>query len=229
MGKGTVARIIARLYKAMGIISVEQVLDFKVERMIGLMEDEAQRTIGEALAKSNGGILLFDEDSPKLAEAVGFRERVRAILMNQMAERPGSYIIIYAEPRDRVAGLNGDAEHLSELVNVLNFEDYSREELMDILKRRLEKENMKMTATARQYMNGFLGTLVATEERSHASSRLMRIVGDMIVRNCLQRIARGQTKTKSTGIISVQKQDVAMFTEQFIAGIMKERKRIGFV
>lgn len=229
MGKGTVARIIARLYKAMGIIAVEQVLDFKVERMIGLMEDEAQRTIGEALAKSNGGILMFDEDSPKLAEAVGFRERVRAILMNQMAERPGSYIIIYAEPRDRVAGLNGDAEHLSELVNVLNFEDYSREELMDILKRRLEKENMKMTATARQYMNGFLGTLVATEERSHASSRLMRIVGDMIVRNCLQRIARGQTKAKSTGIISVQKQDVAMFTEQFIAGIMKERKRIGFV
>lgn len=229
MGKGTVARIIARLYKAMGIISTGKVQDFKVERMIGLMEEEAQRSIGEALAKSNGGILLFDEDSPKLNEAVGFRERVRAILMNQMAERPGSYIVIYAEPRAMVPGLSADAEHLSELMNVLMFEDYTKEELMIILKRRLDKENMKMTATTRQHMNAFIGSLVSTEERSHASSRLMRIVADMIVRNCLQRIAKNRGMEKAAEAISVQKQDVAMFTEQFVSGIMQERKRIGFV
>ena len=118
---------------------------------------------------------------------------------------------------------------MSELVNVLTFEDYSKEELMVILKRRLAKENMKMTATARQYMSSFIGTLVATEERSHASSRLMRIVADMTVRNCLQRIAKKQLNVQPTGSISVQKQDVVMFTEQFVAGLMKERKRIGFV
>lgn len=229
MGKGTVARIIARLYKAMGIVPRGQVINFKVERLIGLMEDEAQRSIGEALMKSNGGILLFDEDSPKLNEAVGFRERVRAILMNQMAERPGSYIIVYAEPRDMVPGLNGDAEHMNELVNVLVFEDYTKEELMVILKRRLDKENMKMTSTARQHMGAFIGSLVSTEERSHASSRLMRIVADMIVRNCLQRIAKNLGTEKTDDTVSVQKQDVAMFTEQFVAGVMKERKRIGFV
>ena len=89
--------------------------------------------------------------------------------------------------------------------------------------------NMKMTATARQYMNDFIGTLVATEERSHASSRLMRIVADLIVRNCLQRNAKTGGKDKAAAVLSVQKQDVAMFTEQFVAGIMKERKRIGFV
>lgn len=228
MGKGTVARIIARLYKAMGIINSGQVLDFKVERMIGLMEDEAQRSIGEALMKSNGGILLFDEDSPKLNEASGFRERVRAILMNQMAVHPGSFIIIYAEPKHLVAGMNGDAEHMSELLNVLVFEDYTKEELMVILKRRLDKERMKMTTIARRYMVAFIGSLVSTEERSHSSSRLMRIVADLIVRNCLQRIAK--TGKIATGeIISVQKQDVTMFTEQFVAGLMNERKRIGFV
>ena len=118
---------------------------------------------------------------------------------------------------------------MSEVVNLLVFEDYTREELMDILKRRLQKENMKMTTTARQYMNDFLATLVATEERSHASSRVMRIVADLIVRNCLQRSAKGSRKGKAGSVLSVQKQDVSMFDEQFVAGIMKERKRIGFV
>lgn len=229
LGKGTIARIIGRLYKAMGIVDKGHVLDFKVEKLIGLLEDEAQRSIGEALLKSNGGIFLFDEDSPKLVAAGGFRERVRAILMSQLAERPGSYIIIYAEPKSAVPGFNGGAGHMSEMVNILDFEDYTKEELMQILKRRLEKENMKLTATARRHMAVFIGMLVSTDERNHASSRLMRIVADLLVRNTLQRIAKIGKTVKPEEIVSVQKQDVTMFTEPFIAGLVNERKRIGFV
>lgn len=229
LGKRTVARIIGRLYKAMGIVDQGQVYDFKVERLIGQMEEEAQRNIGMALSKSTGGILLFDEDSPKLNGTVGFRERVRALLMSQIAERPGTYFIIYAEPKSAVPLFNGDAERLSEIVNVLEFEDYSEEELMVILKRRLAKENMKLTAVARQYMAEFIGSLVSTEERKHASSRLMQIVADLIVRNCLQRLARSHKGVEADQPISVSKQDVTMFTEQFIAGLIKERKRIGFL
>lgn len=229
LGKGTIARIIGRLYKAMGIVDKGHVLDFKVEKLIGMMEDEAQRNIGEALQKSKGGIFLFDEDSPKLVAAGGFRERVRAILMNQLAVRPGSYIVIYAEPKVETPGFNSGNGQLAEMVNVLEFEDYSKEELMLILKRRLDKEKMKMTTVARQYMATFIEKLVSTDERNHASSRLMRIVADMLVRNCLQRVAKSRKVIRPDEIISVQKQDVAMFTEPFIAGLVNERKRIGFV
>lgn len=229
LGKGTTARIIGRLYKAMGIVDKGHVLNFKVEKLIGLMEDEAQRSIGEALQKSKGGIFLFDEDSPKLVAAGGFRERVRAILMNQLAVRPGSYIVIYAEPKVVAPGFNGGNGQLSEMINILDFEDYTKEELMVILKRKLEKEKMKMTTTARQYMSDFIERLVATDERNHASSRLMRIVADLLVRNCLQRVAKRRKVIDPNEIISVQKQDVAMFTEPFIAGLVNERRRIGFV
>lgn len=229
MGKGTVARIIARLYKAMGIVDTEQVVVFKVERLIGTTEEEAQQNLGEVLKQSERGVLLFDEDSPKLAEAMAFRERVHALFMSRLAENPGKHLIIYAVPRTRLADLNSDAERMSEVVNILDFQNYSRDELMLILKRRLQKENMKMTATARQYMYDFIGSMVSTGERSQASSRLMRIVADLIVRNCLQRVAKNISHDKADALISVQKQDVAMFTESFIAGIMKERKRVGFV
>lgn len=229
LGKGTTARILGRLYKAMGIVDKGHVLNFKVEKLIGLMEDEAQRSIGEALQKSKGGIFLFDEDSPKLVAAGGFRERVRAILTNQLAIRPGSYIVIYAEPKAVTPGFNGGSGQLSEMVNVVDFEDYTKEELMMILKRRLEKEKMKMTTAARQYMATFIERLVATDERNHASSRLMRIVADLLVRNCLQRVAKSRKIVNPDEVVSVQKQDVAMFTEPFIAGLVNERRRIGFV
>lgn len=229
MGKRTLTGIIARLYRAMGITPHGRITTFKVERLIGLTEEEARQTIGELLKEAESGILLFDEDSPKLNEAAGFRDRVHVLLQSQLMEQPGQPYIVYAEPRDYVESLNGGAEQVTEVVNVLVFEDYTHEELMSILKRLLEKENMKLTATARQYMNGFITSLLSTEERSHASSRLMRIVVDMMVRNCLQRVAKTGEKASAVEVISVQKQDVAMFTEPFVAGIMKERKRIGFV
>ncbi len=154
---------------------------------------------------------------------------MHVLLQSQLTEHPGQPYLVYAEPRDYVESLNGGAEQVTEVVNVLVFEDYTHEELMTILKRLLEKENMKLTATARQYMNGFIASLLSTEERSHASSRLIRIVVDMMVRNCLQRVAKTGDKANAVQVISVQKQDVAMFTEPFVSGIMKERKRIGFV
>ncbi len=228
MGKGTVARIIGRLYKAMGIVNKGHVLDFKVEKLIGQTEDEAQRGIGEALALSNGGIFLFDEDSPKLNNATGFKERIRAILMNQMAERPGAYTVIYAKSQVSPSDFGEDTEHMSEIINMLIFEDYTKEELMQILKRRLDKENMRLTRTARQYMTEFVELLLANEERSHTSARMIRVVADLIVRNCVQRLAKNGVIENVERAISVQKRDVETFTDKFIAEQMNERKKIGY-
>ena len=57
----------------------------------------------------------------------------------------------------------------------------------------------------------------------------MRIVADLLVRNCLQRVAKSRKIVNPDEVVSVQKQDVAMFTEPFIAGWVNERRRIGFV
>ena len=42
-----------------------------------------------ALLQSKGGLFFFDEDSSSLNEVSGFRDRVRAILVNQLAMQPG--------------------------------------------------------------------------------------------------------------------------------------------
>lgn len=230
MGKGTVARIIARIYKAMGIIEGDIVSDFKAEKLIGQTEEEAQHLLGDALMKSAGGIFLFDEDSRKLLEAEGFRERVKAMLVNQIAEKPGAYTVIYVGPEPSIKKVNGDIEQISDMVNVLKFEDYTKDELMLILERKLEDEGMLLTQEAQQHMIQFIEILLSTDERSNSSSRLMKVVAELIVRNCIQRLAKkGEQITLSTTPISVIKSDVEMFTESTIASLVTERKKIGFV
>lgn len=229
MGKRAIARIIARLYKAMGIIEKDIVYDFKAEKLIGQTEEEAMRLVGDALVKAQGGILLFDEDSRKLADASGFKERVRAILANQLAERPGNCMVVYAGPQPAIMKYRDEVEKASDMVNVLVFEDYTADELLRILKRKLADEHMELTASARKYMTGFISRLMATDERVHASARIMRIVAEFIIRNCIQRLLKkGKTLLQQGQSLSVTKADVGAFTEQWLADLTNERKKIGF-
>lgn len=229
MGKRAMARIIARLYKAMGLVEKEVVSDFKADKLLGCTEEEAQLLLGEALKKANGGILLFDEDSEKLTEIAGIQERIRALLANQLAVRPGSCMVIYASRQYVLQNSPGDVEKVTDLINVLVFEDYTTEELMRILKRKLEDEHLVMNPSARQHMQEFTSRLTANPERSQNSARLMRIVAELIIRNSMQRLAKnGKLKNKTGNKISVVKSDVNMFTEDLIRVLMNEKKKIGF-
>lgn len=227
MGKKALAGIIARLYKGMGIIKRAEVVHFKVERLIGQLEDEAQRSIHDILVEAEGGILLFDEDSVQVAESEGLRERIRAILVNQMAENPGACMLIYAGQRPTVQHFKRDVENMSDIINILYFEDYTEAELMEILIRKLADEGMKMTSSACQHMACFIERVTATEERKHSSARLIKMTAEWMIRFCEQRAYKNGKKEKSP--LSVKKSDVAMFNEEMIVQWMNERKRIGFV
>ena len=228
MGKGTVARIIARLYKAMGIIDREIVVNFKVDRLIGMAEEELAQAVGGALAQSKGGLFFYDEDSNKLNEAAGLKDRARAILVNQLATQPGAYTVIYAKQEPPRLILNDDVEGVSDMINVVEFEDYTRDELMEILKRDLATEQCRMTRTAQQHIASFIALLVENKKRSHASARLIKLVAEMMVRNRIQRLARAKGGGERAASRSVTKQDVEMFTPEFLADLTTERKTIGY-
>jgi len=219
-----VAKIIAKLYKAMGILPKATVVEFKVEKLIGMEENVAIKFIGDSLLKSAGGIFFFDEDSTLLLKERNFRNRVKAILMNQIAERPGSWIVIYAV-QDNSDNLNNEIDNSSDLTNVLVFEDYTKAELMDMLVKELKVEKLRFTPSAKHSIELFIDRIFETRERVRAASRIIRIIKEMIVRNCIQRIV---DPDKPDRLIPVGIRDVLMFDDKFISSFINERKKIGF-
>ncbi|MDR1272972.1 MAG: AAA family ATPase [Odoribacteraceae bacterium] len=228
MGKGTVARVIARVYKAMGLIDNLHVGRFKAEKLIGFSEEEIGQQVGNALARAKGGIFFFDEDSPRLNSVRGFKERVRAILMHQMAEKPGSYTVIYADQDPPRHLLTEDVEQVSDMINILPFEDYTSAELMEILKRYLASEGHKMTRRAQQGVASFIEQLAANKHRNRASARLIKLVGEMMMHNCIRRLTEKGKIQAEKHPLSVTLEDVAMFTPDFLNGMAHDPKPIGF-
>ena len=212
----------------MGIIDRETVVNFKVDRLAGMTEEEVAQAVGGALAQSKGGLFFYDEDSNKLNEVAGLRDRARAVLVNQLATQPGAYTVIYAKQEAPRLILNDDVQGVSDMINVLEFEDYTQDELMEILKRDLATEQCRMTRTAQQHMASFIALLVENKKRNHASARLIKLVAEMMVRNRIQRLTRNKTAAEREKTRSVTKQDVEMFTPEFLAGMTTERKTIGY-
>lgn len=227
MGKGTVARIIARLYKAMGLVEKAQVYRFKAERLIGLSEEEMNQGIGTALLKSKGGVFFFDEDSQRLNDNT-LKNRLQAILMSQMTEQPGSYTVIYANQNPPRQLLSDEVEQISDMANILYFEDYTQEELIEILKRDLASEHYKMTPTAQQHMKNFISQMLDNKSHKRISARLIKLVAEMMIRNRIQRLTREGERKEGKQFISITKEDVQLFTPELLNSLTKERTAIGF-
>ena len=82
-------------------------------------------------------------------EVAGFRDRVRAILVNQLATQPGAYNVIYAKQDPPRQIINDEVEKVSDMINILVFEDYTADQLMEILKRDLATDNTCLLYTSR--------------------------------------------------------------------------------
>ena len=161
-------------------------------------------------------------------EVSGFRDRVRAILVNQLATQPGAYNVIYAKQDPPRQIINDEVEKVSDMINVLVFEDYTENQLMEILKRDLATEHIRMTRTAQQHMTQFISYIVTNKKRSHASARLVKLVAEMMLRNRVQRLAKNGKIDDTEHKHSITLQDVEMFTPAMLDSMTSERNTIGY-
>ena len=136
--------------------------------------------------------------------------------------------MIYAKQDPPRQIINDEVEKVSDMINILVFEDYTEEELMEILKRDLATDNTRMTRTAQQHMAQFISYIVNNKKRSHASARLIKLVAEMMIRNRIQRLAKNGKINGTEHTYSIVKQDVEMFTPQMLDSMISERQTIGY-
>ena len=112
-------------------------------------------------------------------------------------------------------------------MNVLCFEDYSKEELLEILRRDLTKEGYRLTRTARQYVAEMVGHLVENQKQCRMSARLIKLMAEMMIRNRMQRLTK-QDASEEMGVCSITMKEVKPFTTEWLESLTIERNTIGF-
>lgn len=132
-GKTTVARLVAGIYKALGLLSKGQLIEVdRSELVAGYLGQTAMKT-AEVAASAKGGVLFIDEAYSLNGDQYG--EEAINTLVKEMEDNRDDLVVIvagYPLPMETFISQNPGLE--SRFRTTITFDDYSDDELVAIFK-----------------------------------------------------------------------------------------------
>lgn len=189
-GKTTVARLIAKLYKQLGVLEKGQLIEVDrgglVAGYVGQTALKTQEKIDEAM----GGVLFIDEAYTLAKGDSDFGQEAIDTILKAMEDRRESFVVIvagYSEPMERFLESNPGLK--SRFNKNILFEDYSRSELISILKLFCAQNDMVLTAEVEHNIDCYLEWLVSNKPDNFANGREMRNLFETMYSNQANRLA----------------------------------------
>jgi AAA+ superfamily predicted ATPase len=177
-GKTTVARLVSGIYKALGLLSKGQLVEVdRSELVAGYLGQTATKT-ADVVASAAGGVLFIDEAYSLTAGDNGAdqygREAVDTLVKEMEDRRDDLVVIVAGYPEPMEAFIAANPGLASRFRTTIEFDDYSDDELTDILTGLTEAADYELVPEA---LEKFREILAATpRDRSFGNGRFARNV-----------------------------------------------------
>lgn len=152
-GKTTVARIMAKIFKSLGVVSKGQLVETDRAGLVaGYMGQTALKT-AQVIKKAKGGVLFIDE-AYSLSSEDGSndygREAIDTLVKGMEDYRDDLVVIVagYVDEMKKFISMNPGLR--SRFNKYINFSDYSSEEMLEILKRQCIKTEFILSSEAEE-------------------------------------------------------------------------------
>ncbi|MFA7228270.1 MAG: AAA family ATPase, partial [Melioribacteraceae bacterium] len=192
-GKTTVARIFARIYSALGILSKGHLVETDRQGLVaGYVGQTAEKTTS-LIDKSLGGILFIDEAYALVKQndsGSDFGKEAIDILLKRMEDDRGKFIVIsagYTEEMNRFVASNPGIQ--SRFSKSFTFEDYSPAELMEIAHRTLINEKKTLSGEADNKLSRHFEDLYRERDKKFGNARIVRNILDSVRQKMLLRLS----------------------------------------
>ena len=191
-GKTTVARILARLYKKIGVLSTGQLVECDrsglVAGYVGQTAVKTRKKIEEAM----GGVLFIDEAYAlaKTGQENDFGQEAIDTILKAMEDHRDDFVVIaagYTEPMERFIDSNPGLR--SRFNKYIEFPDYTDEELLAIFDQNCRKYQYVCEAGVREAVEKELQRRRAAAGTNFANAREVRNLFEEIVTNQAGRVA----------------------------------------
>ncbi|GAA1584733.1 MULTISPECIES: AAA family ATPase [Kribbella] len=177
-GKTTVARLVSGIYKALGLLSKGQLVEVdRSELVAGYLGQTATKT-AEVVESAAGGVLFIDEAYSLTAGDTGAdqygREAVDTLVKEMEDRRDDLVVIVAGYPEPMQAFIAANPGLASRFRTTIEFENYSDEELTDILTGLADAADYELVPEA---VDGFQEILASTpRDSSFGNGRFARNV-----------------------------------------------------
>ena len=176
-GKTTVARLVSRFYKKLGILSKGHLVEVDRSGLVAGYVGQTALKTAEVIEKALGGVLFIDEAyalSVHRGEADFGQEAIDTLLKGMEDHRDDLVVIVagYTEPMQ--AFLDSNPGLRSRFNKFILFPDFTPAELLEIFQSQCKKNSMEPTDEACEAAGAHFNELVERHDPSFANGRTVR-------------------------------------------------------
>ena len=209
-GKTTVARLIGRLYKEMGLLKRGHVVETGRQGLIGGYVGQTALKTAEVLKSAEDGVLFIDEAySLAVDHHLDYgREAIETILTHMENNRGKIAVVVAGYPDKMKSFLRMNPGLASRFDYTLDFPDFSNEELLEVFDTYAEAYEYKVTEAARAGIASIMGRWA--RDRNFANARDVRkLFNEIVVRHAGDLVKSGVQLGEALATIDVQHLPVA--------------------
>ena len=195
-GKTTVAKMMGKLYKKMGLLSKGHVFEVDRVDLVGEYIGQTAPKVKEAIEKARGGVLFIDE-AYALARAnddtKDFGREVIEILVKEMSNGRGDLAVIVAGyPKEMKYFMDSNPGLKSRFKHVFKFDDYLPQELQRIARYAANEKEVVLNPKAGKLIDQIIVEAFRNRDRSFGNARFVYDIVDKAKINLGLRIMEDQ-------------------------------------
>ncbi len=178
-GKTTVARLVAKVYKELGVLSDGKLIETDRSRLVAGYVGQTAINVRETVEKAIGGVLFIDEAYSLASKdnTNDFGNEAIDTLVKMMEDHRDNLVIIvagYTKEMDEF--LKSNTGLLSRFNKFIDFRDYSSDELIEILNVMAASAGLKIDEAAKTNILGKLNSMNDQKRREFGNARGIRNV-----------------------------------------------------
>jgi AAA+ superfamily predicted ATPase len=197
-GKTTVARLLAEIYAALGLLSKGHLIETDRSGLVGGYVGQTALKVQEVVQKALGGVLFIDEAYSLVAGRGENDYGTEAVdtLLKLMEDNRGNLIVITAGYRDKMQEFLSSNPGLKSRFNkFLQFQDYLPDELHDILARMVKAADYQLTPDASALARSLLNAQYELRQDNFGNARMVRNFFERTLARQADRVASQATPT----------------------------------
>lgn len=201
-GKTTVARIVARMFKEMGLLKSGHLVETDRGGLVAEYVGQTSKKTEEVFKSALGGVLFIDEAYALSSDGGSFGKEAIDTLVKLIEDYRGEIVVILAGYKKEMAEflkINSGLE--SRFPLKINFPDYSAEELFKIALKMIFSRGFVLAPDAKILLKDQIDLLQKQSNAHSGNGRMVRNYLDDILRNQSSRIAVNEIPVEEMNLI----------------------------
>lgn len=191
-GKTVVARIIAKIYEALGIVERGDLIEVSRDQLVSPYSGETEKLIADTIQIAMHGTLFIDE-AYQLTQygSSDSGHKVVEILLKYMEDYRGQFnVIVAGYPDEMEKFLDSNAGLRRRFVHQLKFEDYTPMELVNISQSIVQQNGYHLADDSIQALQTYYINLYQDRNKTFGNAGLARNIMLEAIKNVDYRVAK---------------------------------------